>query len=168
MHTSMKRLRAAANGMQIGAEWLTSALLLATSVVIGWQVFAGKVLGSRPSWSEEIGRFGMIWFGLIGAAIALRQGAHIGVTFFADRLPRVARRVVDHLVSAATLAFAGFFVYFGALVARQFMHETSAGARIPMGLVYIAIPLAGLLMALFVLLPQEHPETSGAPQEADG
>jgi len=154
--------------MQIGAEWLTSALLLATSVVIGWQVFAGKVLHSRPSWSEEIGRFGMMWFGLIGAAIALRRGAHIAVAFFADRLPRAPRSGVAWLVRAAQLAFAGFFVYFGALVAREFIHETSAGAHIPMGLVYIAIPLTGLLMAVFVLVPRKGATAPVAGREADG
>lgn len=163
----MKRLTAIADCIQTGAEWLTSALLLATSLVIGWQVFAGKVLQSRPSWSEEIGRFGMMWFGLIGAAIALRRGSHIAVVFLADRLPKVLRTGVAWFVCAAQLGFAGFFVYFGVLIVRQFMHETSAGAHIPVGLVYIAVPLTGLLMALFVLLPGAQAGSVGASREAD-
>ncbi len=163
----MKRLAAIADCIQTGAEWLTSALLLATSVVIGWQVFAGKVLQSRPSWSEEIGRFGMMWFGLIGAAIALRRGSHIAVVFLADLLPRVLRTAVTWFVRLAQLGFAGFFIYFGVLIVRQFMHETSAGAHIPMGLVYVAVPLTGLLMALFVLLPGAQAGSFGASPEAD-
>ena len=163
----MKRLRVAADVIQTGAEWLTSALLVVTSVVIGWQVFAGKVLQSRPSWSEEIGRFGMMWFGLIGAAIALRRGSHIAVVFLADRLPMVLRTGVTWFVRAAQLGFAGFFVYFGVFIVRQFMHETSAGAHIPMGLVYIAIPVTGLLMALFVILPGAEVGPLAASQEAD-
>ncbi len=164
----MKRLAAIADCIQTGAEWLTSALLLATSIVIGWQVFAGKILHSRPSWSEEIGRFGMMWFGLIGAAIALRRGSHIAVVFLADRLPKVLRTGVTWFVRAAQLGFAGFLVYFGVLTVPQFMHETSAGAHIPMGLVYIAIPLTGLLMAVFVLMPSEQTAAAAAPREVDG
>ncbi|MGD8240506.1 MAG: hypothetical protein PVH68_18265, partial [Armatimonadota bacterium] len=69
---------------------------------------------------------------------------------------------------AAQLGFAAFFVYYGVLVAREFMHETSAGAHIPMGAVYIAIPLTGLLMAVFVVVPKGEAGGRGDPPLLQG
>ena len=46
------------------------------------------------SWTEELARFLMIWICMLGASIALKEGGHIGVTFFLMKLRKLKTTVI--------------------------------------------------------------------------
>ena len=43
--------------------------------------------------SEELPRFMFVWLIFLGAVVAMRDGSHIGVTMFVERMPMFARRL---------------------------------------------------------------------------
>ncbi|NIX00358.1 MAG: TRAP transporter small permease subunit, partial [Phycisphaerae bacterium] len=46
---------------------------------VTWQVITRFVLKNPSSWTEELATYLLIWVGLLGAAVALHRGAHLGI-----------------------------------------------------------------------------------------
>jgi TRAP-type C4-dicarboxylate transport system permease small subunit len=130
---------------------LLTALMGLLIVPVSMQVFSRYVgLIPRYIWTEEVSRFCFIWIVLIGAMIAVRDGAHFAV----DVLPRFASRRVEAglriFVHVAMLAVALIFVTYGYDFARSGALQTSEIAELPMLSIYIAWPLAGVTWLAFL------------------
>ncbi len=82
-------------------EWLMAlALAVMVSLVFG-NVVLRYVFNSGIAWAEELSRLMFVWLIFLGAVLALRQHAHLGVELVQAKLPTWARRscaVVSHLL----------------------------------------------------------------------
>lgn len=54
-------------------EFFMVISLILMTVIMGIQVFSRYVLGSAPSWSEEITRYLFVWSGFLSVAIAQKN-----------------------------------------------------------------------------------------------
>lgn len=144
----LRRTGAAASAALLHAG---AAGLVLMTAIIGWQVFGRYVLGSSPSWAEQAALTLMIWYVFLAAAAGVREGFHIRILVFQALLPprpRRALRLVVHILvglAGAALAWWG-----GELVARTWSHVIPT-LGLPRGVAYLAMPLSGLLIALFSL-----------------
>ncbi|MBN1421449.1 MAG: TRAP transporter small permease [Planctomycetes bacterium] len=123
-------------------------------VNVVWQVFTRYVLRNPSSYTEELARYLLIWIGLLGAAYATGRGMHLAIDLVPSHLRGAARRRLEMAIGLLVLAFAlGGMVYGGSRLVwiTLYLHQTSAALRIPLGCVYLAIPLAGLLMAFYAV-----------------
>ncbi|MFC1574822.1 TRAP transporter small permease [Gemmatimonadota bacterium] len=140
-------------GRAEGALGWVLVLLMAVMVVdVTWQVASRYLLKAPSSFTEELAGFLLIWIGLLGSAYALRTRAHLGIDLFTARLEGAARRWATALSHTVVLAFALGVLVFGGLRLVQLafqLRQISAAMGLPMGYVYLAVPLAGLLMVLF-------------------
>ncbi|MBW1767732.1 MAG: TRAP transporter small permease subunit [Deltaproteobacteria bacterium] len=59
-------------------KWICVALILFMAVEVITAVFFRYVLFAPFRWGEELARLVMIWIGMLGIAIALKDGEHIG------------------------------------------------------------------------------------------
>ena len=57
-------------------------VMLVVSVV--WQVLSRYLLEDPSPWTEELARFLLVWIGMLGASLAIRQHAYLGL----ELLPR--------------------------------------------------------------------------------
>jgi TRAP-type C4-dicarboxylate transport system permease small subunit len=105
----------------------------------------------RYIWTEEIARFCFVWIVMIGAMIAVRDGSHFDV----DVLPHAVSPKVEGafllFVHAAMLVASGIFLVYGWRFAKFGALQYSEIAGLPMLSIYIAWPLAGATMVLFLL-----------------
>lgn len=99
-------------------------------------------------WVEETSRFLFIWLCFLGAALALEQGAHIRIDFFANLLSPRARLRLEVLVHLSMLAFLAIASYEGLLVTLR-AGDRSPVLLVPMSVAYLALPVSGLAMLLF-------------------
>ena len=147
----MRRARAVVD------RWLGGlvALLMGLSVLnVVWQVFTRYALRSPSSYTEELARYLLIWVGLLGAAYAMGRGMHLAIDLVPSHLREAGRRRLRIAAGLLVLAFAlSGMVYGGArLVWLTFaLGQRSAALRIPLGCVYLAIPIAGLLMGFYAV-----------------
>lgn len=70
------------------------------TALITWQVFARYALNRPPPCTQEIALSMMVWLGLVGASLGVREGIHMGVEMLATRPPRDAQRAVERLAGA--------------------------------------------------------------------
>ena len=129
---------------------LRSVIVAAFAVLVVcviWQVFSRYVLGTPSTVTDEMARFLFIWVALLGGAYTLGQRRHLAI----DLLPSITSGSARFAVNAAiVLAIAGFaavvMIYGGInLVSRTLATgQVSPALRLPMGLIYIAIPFSGV------------------------
>lgn len=82
-------------------EWLMGIALAIMVVLIFGNVVLRYAFNTGIAWSEEISRLMFVWMIFLGAILALRQHAHIGVDMLQSKLPPGARRacaVISHLL----------------------------------------------------------------------
>lgn len=140
-------------------------------VNVTWQVISRYVLRSPSSYSEELARYGLVWAGLLGAACASGRGMHLAI----DLLPRAlggkgtARLRTITALCVLTFALAVMVWGGGRLVwMTLFLGQKSAAMRIPLGWVYMALPVSGGLMAFYAVCELRGAGDRARPDEPDG
>jgi TRAP-type C4-dicarboxylate transport system permease small subunit len=132
--------------------WLLALLMGVMVADVTWQVVSRFVLRAPSSFTEELAGFLLIWIGLLGAAYCLRTGAHLGIDLLVARLRGPSRRAAATFAHTLVAAFALSTMVLGGLqLVRLAFHlnQISAAMGIRVGFVYLALPLAGLLMLAF-------------------
>lgn len=126
-------------------------LVCALTITVGLQVFFRYVIQSSLIWSEEISRYFLIWVSFLGASIALRKRSHINVSMLLDFLTK--RGFGMAVILSYAISFVTFLVlsYFGSIIALRNMHQLSVVTRVPMGIVYLCIPISSLLMLVQII-----------------
>jgi C4-dicarboxylate transporter DctQ subunit len=97
-------------------------------------------------WAEEVTRYTSVWMVFLGAALGLRYGVHLHVDLIVARLPDAVQLPLKIGTCLLMLAFEGVLVWYGAIVAYSNLDQQSSSLLLPMGYVYAAIPVGGLLM----------------------
>ncbi len=115
-------------------------------------VFMRYVLEMGAFYSEPISIFLAIQLSFYGAAACYRANAHLRLDMFVKLLPARLNRLPERLVHLLMAGISVFMVIFGArLVEITFFQSYPEFQYIRVGLVYTAIPLAGLITFLFVV-----------------
>ena len=127
-------------------ELIAGLLIAAITVLVTVQVFARYVLNNTPPWSEELCRYLFIWVSFLGACVATRRAAHLGVDSLVSRLPAGAREVLRHAVTALIVAFAGLLVWQGVALVPAMASQRSPSMGMSLQYVFAAIPIAGLII----------------------
>lgn len=139
---------------------LVAALLGIMVVAVTWQVVSRYVLGNPSSWTEELARFLLIWIGLFGGSLAYRRRLHLGLDLLAERLAKHPgasgrlRRLHQRVIDACVLVFAVTVLIGGgsSLVGLTYeLAQYSPALGLPMSVVYLSLPLSGLLTAIWAL-----------------
>lgn len=131
-----------------------AALLVIMAVMISvilMQVFFRYALNAAMPWPEELTIFLLSWMSFIGSGIALKSWQHIGITLFANMLPRRIRAYLSILVKLAVLFFAIFLTYTGYILVQQSVHMVSDALRISMIWPRLSLPIGGAIMVIHMI-----------------
>ena len=129
-------------------------VMVALVVCVVWQVFSRYVLNQPSTLTDELARFLMIWVGLLGASYTVGAQRHLSIDFLAMLLPEQKKPLLSMVVNTLILLFAGLVIVSGGLKLIEKTLATgqlSAAMQIPMGYVYIVLPLSGAIMMLYSL-----------------
>jgi len=119
-------------------------------------------------WSEELGRYLMIWMGFLAASIALRSGGHVGIDFVRNLLPPGVRRVVMLAASSAVFCFFVFVAYQGTILLTLVSQKESLVLPVSMFWPYLAIPVGAVLMIIQLVPLAVRAWKSGNPDVSAG
>ena len=127
------------------------ALMVALVVDVFLGVFSRYVLQATFQWYDEVARLCFVWTVFLGAAVAVRRGAHFRLHLLIDRLGATARRRADLLVTLVVIAFAAVLLAGGIAIAPLAQRQVTDALEISMLWFYGALPVGGALMILFSL-----------------
>ncbi|MBZ4687573.1 MAG: Tripartite ATP-independent periplasmic transporter DctQ component [Clostridiales bacterium] len=138
------------NRMTSVLEQLCAVMMIIMIVVVFMQVIARYFLHNSLTWSEELARYLLIWITFFGSALALKQGVHINVDLLLQVLPTNMKKVVLVINDISISAFLTVLLFKGIDLVRSTIHQPSPAIGIPIGLVYIVMPLSAIAMLLFL------------------
>ena len=124
-------------------------LVLVADVFLG--VWSRYVMRATFQWYDEVARLCFVWMIFLGAAVAVRRGAHFRLHLLIDRLGPAMRRRIDLLVTVIVIAFAGVLVAGGIAVLPVARRQVTDALEISMVWFYGALPIGGALMIAFAL-----------------
>lgn len=140
-----------------GVEWLCILLLAAISVDLLLGVFSRYVLERTFVWYDEVARACFMWLVFLGAAVAVRRGAHFGLDVLVGMLPPPLERAVRLLTPLTVLVFSAALVWLGWDLMRHGATQTTAVMGMPVSWIYAAMPTGALLMAYYAILSMLEP-----------
>jgi TRAP-type C4-dicarboxylate transport system permease small subunit len=148
-------------------EVLVVVVMAVLVLDVVWNVASRYLLNAPSSFSVELARYLLIWVGLLGGAYASGKKEHIAINLLPQKLQKrnpAKRRRLDIFINILIILFALFVFVIGGtrLMYIAFkMTQVSATMQIPMGIVYLALPLSGLLIIFYSV----HEIMHGLPQE---
>ncbi len=151
--------------------WVLVALMGVAVVNVLWQVFTRFVLADPSSFTDELARYLLIWIGLLGASYAAGRQMHLAIDLLPTNLVGRPRFYVGVLIEACIFLFALSVLVVGGihLVALTLtLGQTSAALHVPLGYVYLALPLSGLLMMFYSVRAVVHHRATLREWQAGG
>ena len=130
-------------------SWLLVASVAILIVPVSLQIFS-RYTALIPSyiWTEEMARLLFVWMIMIGAMVGIRESTHFDVDVWPRLGPR-ATAILKIISSVFVLAFAVVFIWWGWQFTRFAWNRTSELADLPLWLIHMAWPIAGLTWVLF-------------------
>jgi TRAP-type C4-dicarboxylate transport system permease small subunit len=118
-------------------------------VPVSLQIFSRyTTLVPNYIWTEELARFCLVYAVMLGAMLAVREGTH----FVVDVFPRLTARgeaKVELVSGVFVLLFAFVFLWWGWEFTEFAFYRISELAELPLWIIHIAWPIAGLVWILF-------------------
>lgn len=132
-------------------DWVCLGLMLVLVADVFLGVFSRYVMHATFQWYDEVARLCFVWMVFLGAASAVRRGAHFRLHLLIDRLGPRLRRATDLVVGLLVVVFAGVLVAGGVAMWPVARGQVSDSLELSMIWFYGALPVGGALMILFSL-----------------
>ena len=133
---------------------VTVALTLALLVVVLWQVLSRYLFNNPSVVTEDLVKVLLPWVGLLGAAWTYGQGRQLAIELLPSRLSGRSARNLHIVIRGAAVVFAVTVMVVGGAVYtydRLQRGQLTEVLRFPVGIIYLAAPISGLLIAGFAL-----------------
>ena len=137
--------------LSTAALWLAGSGLLTMTVLVAWQVVGRYVLNATPTWTEPSVLLLMSWFILLGAAVGVRDGDHMGFEVGLMLAPRPLRFLMRLTTDLVVFSFGIAMAWYGAELARKTWSAAMPMIGISQGWDYVPMSAAGVLVALFAV-----------------
>ena len=120
-----------------------------------WQVFSRYLLSSPSSFTDELAGYLLIWVGVLGAAYVAGRREHLAIDILVQRSPPSRQRFLLYLIHSLIFLFALSVMVVGGvylMYTRFVLQVKSAALQLPLGYVYIVLPISGLIIMYYELI----------------
>jgi TRAP-type C4-dicarboxylate transport system permease small subunit len=145
-------LALARRGVERFVRWTVIVLMLVMTALVFVQIVFRYVFNVPLGWSEEMARFSFVWVSFLGASALMQVREHINVTVFLDRFPPRLQAACVLAASACALVCIYFFLVGGIALTVNEWRQLAPATELPMGWVYLVIPVSAALMGLWVII----------------
>lgn len=133
-------------------EWVLVFLLSILVVDVLWQVASRYILNSPSSYTDELAGYLLIWVGLLGAAYVAGKREHLAIDLLLQRSSAKRKFKLELIISIVVILFAITVMIVGGswlVYTRFYLSVKSAALGMPLGFVYLVLPISGILITYF-------------------
>jgi len=134
--------------------FLLIILMVALVLDVVWQVAARYLVKTPSSFTDELARFLLIWVGLFGSAYALGKKRHLAIDLLPSKLTGKKKKNLLIFINALVILFAFSVLVIGGIrlvFITLSLNQISPALGIPLGYIYLSLPLSGLFMVYYGL-----------------
>ena len=145
-------------------KMLTFFLFFLMSAVVFMQVIMRYFMSAPLAWSDEMSRYLMVWITFLGSALAFYEGSHPAITFAVEKLSPRHRNELAFAINLALLVCFTICGINGVRLAMKTHRFLSTSLKLPMSMVYGALPVSMFLMVYKILFDFWHRFAGRSPQ----
>jgi TRAP-type C4-dicarboxylate transport system permease small subunit len=133
-------------------EWILVFFMSILVIDVLWQVTSRYIMNSPSSFTDELAGFLLIWVGLLGAAYVAGKREHLAIDIMVQRSKPRRKFRLEIAISIIIAIFALIVMIIGGtwlVYTRFYLSVKSAALGLPLGIVYLVLPISGVLIAYF-------------------
>jgi TRAP-type transport system small permease protein len=130
------------------ARFLVAMMMAVMTLDVLFGVFNRFLFKLPISWVDEIATYLLIWISLVGSAVAIRIGGHVGVGLIVSRLKTGAKTFISWVNVSVILAFLVCLIFLGMRLAIREMGQLGHATRISMFWPFLSIPVGSFLILI--------------------
>jgi TRAP-type transport system small permease protein len=130
---------------------IVCVLFIAMVLIVFFNVIGRYYLNTSLDWSEEVARFMLVWLVFLGSVLAYEKDEHLGLDILVKKLPPRAAALVGILADLLIMFAIGLLIFGGYRMAVDSWDWWSIAVPIPLGVIYVIVPLCGGIMMLQTL-----------------
>lgn len=128
---------------QVLSRYLNKLLVNQFSIQIPTKIYA---------FTDELAGFLLIWVALLGAAYATGKKQHLAIDLLATKLGDSGKAVLSRIINLCIFVFSVSVLVVGGIwlvYTRFYLGQLSSIMEIPIGFVYLVVPVSGLLISYY-------------------
>jgi TRAP-type C4-dicarboxylate transport system permease small subunit len=110
-----------------------------------------RTIGHPWLWLQEVTSTLFVYAIFIGTAVATRRNDHLYLTAISEAMHGTPRLIVEIIIRLVVVTVAGCLIYFGYINYLRGFGSFRLPSNTPIASLYAAIPLSGVLIALFTI-----------------
>ena len=139
-------------GLYLGCIVISGLAIVVITLIIPFGVFMRYVMNNPQSWPEPASVVMMVMFSFVGGAAVYRANVHVAVEALLNAVSPAHKRLmligVDLCMAATALFMTAYVAHLCQITWNQSMAECPG---LPVGVVYMPIPIGGFLTFLFLI-----------------
>jgi TRAP-type C4-dicarboxylate transport system permease small subunit len=125
-----------------------------------WQVGSRFILQSPSSFTDELARYLLIWLSILGASYVTGKRMHLSIDLLMQRSGPARQKKLNTLIYSIVSIFALLVMVVGGsrlVYVVSSLGQTSPALEIPLSVVYIVLPIGGVIIIYYSILNILHP-----------
>lgn len=122
--------------------------------VLGFANVVARYLGYSMAYTEELLVMLLVWLTMLGTAAGFKRNAHLGMSFFRERLPMVSQKALEILSTILTVGSVAVVMIVCAVYQipdEILLHSRTLSLDLPTVYYSLAIPVCGVLVIVRAL-----------------
>jgi TRAP-type transport system small permease protein len=132
-------------------EWCVVLCGAVLSLLVFGNVLSRFIFNFDVAWSGELASLMLVWATFLGGAAAVRRGAHMRVGEVVEALSGRLRAGAEFVVLLVVMATLAIVAWYGILLVERTWHQQTTVLYLPVGLLYLAMPVGSALGLPFAL-----------------
>lgn len=130
--------------------WICILIMVVMVFILFQQVVLRYVFSNSNAWSEELARYLHIYLIFISCSLAMKKDTHIKIDIMLRVWPKKLRPYAALLGEFITITFFILTIYYSIVLTQKVfsMGQLSQSMLIPLGYIYMAIPIGYSLMTV--------------------
>jgi TRAP-type C4-dicarboxylate transport system permease small subunit len=160
------------DALELALMMLCGILLFGFSTTVTFDIVT-RTIGHPWLWLQEATSTFFIYAIFTGAAVATRRNDHLYLTALSEAMHGTPRLVIEIIIRCVVLGVSFCLIYFGYINFLRGFTSFRMPSMTPIASLYAAIPVSGVLIALFTVEQLingirngfDHPEPSEEPEQ---
>ncbi len=136
------------------AEEVICAAMMTFMTILGFANVVARYMGYSMAYTEELLVMLLVWLTMLGTAAGFKRNAHLSMTFFRERLPRVSQQLLEILSTVLTVGSILVVMIICAVYQipdEIVLHSRTLSLDLPTVYYSLSIPVCGVLVIIRIL-----------------
>ncbi len=120
-------------------------LTLVLSALMATGVFYRYVLNNSIYWSGEVSRYLLVYITFLGATIAYKRGAHVGIDIIVEKFPEKVQKIFRIVITISFIIFWLIILTKSFKLYPLYLLQKTATLEIPYAVPFTALPLSAAI-----------------------